>query len=205
MLQAVAMNDHRKLVAWQESMKLVEMVYTATRAFPRDEMFGLVAQMRRAAVSIPSNIAEGAGRNSSKELHQFLGIVSGSIAELETQIELAVRLNYLFADAECAQQLSRVGRLIVGLRSRSRTKPAQGLRMLSRGSRLAGHPLAVTPSRHPVTGQRSRVPPRTPCPVTSHQSLFTHPLHLPVTRHQSPVTHLAPRPVTSHRSPVTHL
>jgi len=84
-----APNDHRKLVAWQEAMKLVEMVYRETACFPKEEIYGLVSQIRRAAVSVPSNIAEGAGRNYSKELLQFIGIASGSLAELETQLELA--------------------------------------------------------------------------------------------------------------------
>jgi len=117
-----ATNDHRKLVAWQEAMKLVEMVYKETARFPKEEIFGLVSQVRRAAVSVPSNIAEGAGRNSSKELLQFLGVASGSLAELETQLELAVRLGYVGAEAESLGQVSRVGRLLVGLRRSLRSK-----------------------------------------------------------------------------------
>ena len=97
-------------------MKLVEVVYRDTSRFPKDELFGLVTQVRRAAVSVPSNIAEGAARNSSRELAQFLGIACGSLAELETQIELAIRLGYLQADAEALSQASLVGRLVNGLR-----------------------------------------------------------------------------------------
>ena len=109
-------NNHRKLIAWQEAMKLVEAVYLATRGFPKEESFGLTAQLRRSAISVPSNIAEGAGRNSSRELVQFLGIASGSLAELDTQIDLAMRLQYLADGSEVVKQCSRVGQLLVALR-----------------------------------------------------------------------------------------
>src|SRR5262245_9751674 len=108
--------SHRDLLAWQEAMRLMEMVYRNTAGFPREEVFGLTAQLRRSAVSVPSNIAEGAARNSPRELFQFLGIANGSLAELETQLEIAVRLGYLDARTECPRQLSRVGKLLIGLR-----------------------------------------------------------------------------------------
>ena len=79
---------HRDLVAWQEAMNLVEVVYRKTDRFPAREIYGLTAQIRRAAISVPSNIAEGAGRNSSREFFQYLGIATGSLAELETQLDL---------------------------------------------------------------------------------------------------------------------
>ena len=97
-------------------MNLVESVYQITTRFPKEEVFGLTAQLRRSAVSVPSNIAEGAGRNSSKELVQFLGIASGSLAELDTQLEIASRLGYVEVDAGVFQQASRVGQLLVALR-----------------------------------------------------------------------------------------
>jgi len=109
-------NTHRDLVAWQEAMKLVEVVYKATATFPKEEVFGLTAQIRRAAVSVPSNIAEGAARNSSREFAQYLGVASGSIAELATQIEIAQRLGYIVHDADISQLADRVGRLVNGLR-----------------------------------------------------------------------------------------
>ncbi len=108
--------DHRKLVAWQEAVKLVTLVYRETAGFPRDEIFGLTSQLRRSAVSIPANIAEGAGRNSSRELAQFLGIASGSRAELDTHLEIALQLGFVRADSELFSQLARVGKLLVGLR-----------------------------------------------------------------------------------------
>ena len=115
-MQMATETTHRDLAAWREAMTLVETIYQDTSRFPKDEMFGLAIQMRRAAVSVPSNIAEGAARNSSRELAQFLGIACGSLAELETQIELAIRLGYLQTNAEAVSQASLVGRLVNGLR-----------------------------------------------------------------------------------------
>ena len=109
-------SSHQDLVAWQEAMPLVEMIYRSTALFPKDEVFGLSAQLRRSAVSIPSNIAEGAGRNSSRELFQFLGIANGSLAEVQTQLEIARRLGYLESETDCPKQASRVGKLLIGLR-----------------------------------------------------------------------------------------
>lgn len=110
------MSNYRDLIAWREAMSLVEVVYRDTENLPRDEAFGLRAQIRRAAVSVPSNIAEGSGRNSSGELRQFVGIASGSLAELETQLELAVRLGFLEARATAIRQADRVGKLVNALR-----------------------------------------------------------------------------------------
>jgi four helix bundle protein len=118
------MHNHRKLIAWQEAMNLVEGVYRVTGAFPRDEIFGLTAQLRRSAVSIPSNIAEGAGRNSSRELAQALGVATGSLAELDTQLEVAARLKYLPDASEIMRQCSRVGQLLVALRRSIKQKIA---------------------------------------------------------------------------------
>ena len=108
--------NHRKLIVWQEAMNLVEMIYRTTARFPGEELYGLVAQLRRSAVSVPSNIAEGAGRNSRRELMQFVGIASGSLAELDTQLEIAARLGYIDKDAEPIRLSSRVGQLLVALR-----------------------------------------------------------------------------------------
>ena len=86
---------HKDLDVWKKSMDLVEGVYRLTKSFPDSEKYGLTNQMRRCAVSIPSNIAEGAGRNSKKEFKQFLYISLGSISELETQLIISSKLNYL--------------------------------------------------------------------------------------------------------------
>ncbi|MDX1452214.1 MAG: four helix bundle protein [Oleiphilaceae bacterium] len=83
---------HQKLLVWQEAMKLAESVYALSRQLPREELFVLTAQLRKCAVSVPSNIAEGASRHSDKEMLRFLNIAKGSLAEMETQILLCERL-----------------------------------------------------------------------------------------------------------------
>jgi four helix bundle protein len=108
--------NHRRLLAWQEAVALVELVYRETARFPREETYELASQMRRCAVSIPANIAEGAGRNSTKELAQFLGVASGSRAELDTHLEVAKRLGLIEARSPLFDRLARVGKLLVGLR-----------------------------------------------------------------------------------------
>jgi four helix bundle protein len=92
-----SIRNFRDLEVWQLGKKIVLRVYQITKAFPREERYGLTAQMRRAAVSIPSNIAEGFNRYNNKEYRQFLYIALGSCAELETQMELACDLGYLDA------------------------------------------------------------------------------------------------------------
>jgi len=87
--------SYKDLIVWQRSMDLVESIYRITERLPANEQWGLVSQMRRAAVSVPSNIAEGYGRQSSGNYIQFLSISRGSLLELETQIELCIRLKYL--------------------------------------------------------------------------------------------------------------
>ena len=89
------MNKFEDLHIWNKSMELVEKVYLLSNTLPNDERFGLISQIRRCSVSIPSNIAEGAGRNSKKEFIHFLSIANGSTAELKTQLLLISRLKYL--------------------------------------------------------------------------------------------------------------
>jgi four helix bundle protein len=90
--------SYRDLIVWQKSMKLVSEIYICSKEFPSDERFGLTSQMRRSAVSIPSNIAEGYGRNSTGDYKRFLQIAVGSLFELQTQIEIAFQLNYVNED-----------------------------------------------------------------------------------------------------------
>lgn len=87
--------SYKDLVAWQKSMDLVTAIYKAAAGFPKDELFGLTSQLRRAAVSIPSNVAEGQGRLSEKEFRHFLGQARGSLMEVETQLQIAANLGYL--------------------------------------------------------------------------------------------------------------
>jgi four helix bundle protein len=117
-----AVTTHRDLHAWREAMAMVELVYRTTAGFPKAEFFGLVNQIRRCAISVPSNIAEGAARNSTREWVQYLGISCGSLSELETQLELAIRLGYLQAYTDALRQLNRVGRIVRALRNSLREK-----------------------------------------------------------------------------------
>ena len=89
------MRNYRDLVVWQKSMVLVTKVYSITRLLPKEELYGLVSQIRRSAVSIPSNIAEGYGRYSTNDYIRFLQIAIGSLYELQTQLEICLNLGYL--------------------------------------------------------------------------------------------------------------
>jgi len=91
----MGVRDYRELIVWQKAMDLVIEAYRLTRAFPREELYGLTNQVRRAAVSIPSNIAEGQARQSKAEFRNFLSIAQGSRAEVETQLTIAMRLDYI--------------------------------------------------------------------------------------------------------------
>lgn len=92
------MKTHKNLVVWQKSMLLVRRVYQLTQTFPKDEIYGLTSQIRRAAVSIPSNIAEGYGRSTDKEIIRFLYVSSGSASEVETQLIICRDIEYLSAE-----------------------------------------------------------------------------------------------------------
>jgi len=113
----MAVKNYADLIAWQKAMDLVELIYKATAQFPKEEIYGLTNQLRRAVVSVPSNIAEGQGRGSPNDFRRFLSISYGSLREVETQILIAKRL-YFLTDAQAERVLSlagEVGRLINGL------------------------------------------------------------------------------------------
>ena len=109
--------DFKDLIVWQKAMELVAEVYILVKKLPKEELFALSDQMRRAAISIPSNIAEGQGRNSSKEYVRFLAFAKGSKAELETQLLLCVKINYLnILEIETAINLiHEIGKMINAL------------------------------------------------------------------------------------------
>ncbi len=107
---------HKDLEAWKKSIELVKDVYFITKNFPSNEQFGLVSQMRRAAVSIPSNLAEGAARFSDKESIRFIEISLGSLAELETQIIIAKELNFIKENQVLLEKIKTVSALLIGLR-----------------------------------------------------------------------------------------
>jgi len=106
---------HENLDARQQAMRLVKVLYEATRTFPREEIYGLTSQLRRSAVSIPSNIAEGAARGSTKEFAQFVNVARGSLSELETQLLIAIDLGYLDRNHEVLAVADRVAQLVAGL------------------------------------------------------------------------------------------
>ncbi|MBC8353391.1 MAG: four helix bundle protein [Planctomycetes bacterium] len=113
----MASKNYRDLIVWQKAMDVVVDVYRMTSEFPSTERYGLASQMQRAAASIPSNIAEGQGRTSDKEFQRFLSIANGSRCELETQIMLSSRLNYIENDMRSVllERSEEIGRLLTGL------------------------------------------------------------------------------------------
>ena len=109
--------SYRDLVAWQKAMDLVTTLYRVTAAFPREEIYGLTSQLRRAAVSVPSNIAEGQGRFGSADFRRFLWLANGSLMELETQILIAERLHYITSEEarRLLNEAAGVGKILHGL------------------------------------------------------------------------------------------
>src|SRR5437899_11424647 len=108
--------SYRDLIAWRKAMHLVREIYDAARLFPREELYGLTNQLRRAAVSVPSNIAEGQARFSAKEFHRFLGHARGSLVEIEIQVMIAQNLAYLTSEQSqvLLDQAAELGRLLNG-------------------------------------------------------------------------------------------
>jgi four helix bundle protein len=111
---------HHDLLAWQQGIALVKIVYQFTSTFPQSELYALTSQMRRAAVSVPANLAEGVARNSTAELLRFLHIARGSLSELETYVVLAKELGYVSDTRQVDAQLDRVFGLVGGLISSRR-------------------------------------------------------------------------------------
>jgi four helix bundle protein len=109
------MKGHHKLDVWKRGIEFVTKIYKLTESFPRNEIYGLVQQMRKSAVSIPSNIAEGAGRNSKNEFKQFLSIAQGSLAELETQLLISRNLGFVKELDSLLIELDELSRMIIGL------------------------------------------------------------------------------------------
>jgi four helix bundle protein len=111
--------DYRQLIVWQKAMDFVELLYRTTAPFPKEELYGLTAQMRRAAVSIHSNIAEGQGRDTAAEFVRFLPIARGSVKEVETQVLLSQRRGYInqAKEAELTRFTDEIIRLLTGLKA----------------------------------------------------------------------------------------
>lgn len=117
------MKTHKDLDVWKSSIDLVEAIYAMTQKYPKEEMYGLTNQIRRSAVSIPSNIAEGAARNSNKEYIQFLYTSLGSLSELETQLIIAQKLNYPI-QTNIFEELERIRKMLIKLIQYQKTKNA---------------------------------------------------------------------------------
>jgi len=113
---------HKNLEVWKKAMDLAMQVYSLTARFPKEELYGLTSQMRRSAVSIPSNIVEGVARHSRKEFIQFLHIATGSVAELETQLLLATRMGFISRDNPFSR-IKEVRKLLLGLLRSLKRKP----------------------------------------------------------------------------------
>jgi four helix bundle protein len=113
----MSQSSYKDLIAWKKGMELVAMIYDATDGFPPHEQFGLVSQLRRAAVSVPSNIAEGRARYSNRDFVRFLRHSRGSLAEIETQILIAQQRRYLpdGTTTQLSQRLDELGRILSGL------------------------------------------------------------------------------------------
>lgn len=113
----MTLQTHKDLKVWQESKDLVTHIYALTSKFPKEEIYSITAQIKRAAISIPSNIAEGAARDSNKEYIHFLYISLGSVAELDTQLIIAKDLNFLNENEfnEISEKLNNIGKMLSGL------------------------------------------------------------------------------------------
>ena len=114
------MKKYEDLIVWQKAMEFAESVYRIQRKLPREETYGLGDQIRRAVVSIPSNIAEGCGRDTDADFQRFLCIARGSLFEVRTQLDLAVRLGYVKLPEEVLLQAAEIGRMLNSLISRLR-------------------------------------------------------------------------------------
>jgi four helix bundle protein len=114
----VKTNSYKDLIVWQKSILLVKKIYKLTLLFPTEEKFGLISQMRRAAVSIPSNIAEGQARHRTGEFIQFVSVAEGSLAELDTQITISVELDYCKEEdlKEIFQLVTEIRKMLNALR-----------------------------------------------------------------------------------------
>jgi len=137
--------SYRDLIAWQKAMELVESIYKLTAQLPDAERFGLATQLRRAAVSIPSMLAEGHARASTRDFARFLSMARGSLAEVETQVLIAERLRFVSGDAvqQLLAQCDELGRVLRGL------KKALDQKIASRAPdrALAPHPSSLIPTQ----------------------------------------------------------
>ncbi len=121
----MTVTNYRELIVWQKSMELARVVYTLSACFPKEEMYGLVSQIRRAAVSVPSNIAEGQARRTTGEFLLFLSYAEGSLAEIDTQLLLSIAPGFVTTEqtVEAAQLLNECQRMLRALRAKLAPHP----------------------------------------------------------------------------------
>jgi four helix bundle protein len=112
------MHKYKELKVWQKAMDLAEAIYEVTKGFPSEEKYGVTSQLRRCAISIPSNIAEGAGRNTNKDFNRFLDVSVGSLFELETQVLLSFRVGFLNLPSKntLIDEVSQIHAMLIGLK-----------------------------------------------------------------------------------------
>ena len=151
----MAIKTYKDLEVWQLAMSLAEDVYVASRTFPSDEKFALRDQLRRAAVSIPSNIAEGFGRDTTKDFLHFLFMARGSLFEVTTQLELARRLKYLSDTTNLNEKAERVGMMINALATR--LKERLSARATNREPRTTSHEPRTTNHEPRTTNRESLI------------------------------------------------
>ena len=144
------MKSFRELEVWQYAMDLVELVYRKLKTFPREEQFALCDQLRRAVVSVPSNIAEGFGRDSHKDFAHFLSQARGSLYEVSTQLEVAIRLGYMKPDEEIIAKMNSVSKMLRSLKSHLVNSP--------------GTPHQAPGTKHQAPGTKHQAP------STKHQA-----------------------------------
>ena len=126
--------SYEDLLVWKKSIALTNLIYTYTRGFPKDELYGLSSQIRRSAVSVASNIAEGCARNSYGEFIQFLGIATGSLAEVHTQLIIAHNQQYIKKEElkTAVEELNEIRRMLNGLKASLRQTPARNQQLVTR-------------------------------------------------------------------------
>jgi len=139
---------HKQLEVWKKSMELAVKIYDVTRSFPESEKYGLVSQMRRSAVSIPSNLAEGAARQGPAEFVRFVHIALGSCSELDTQLDLSHRLGYLSVETWEAVngKLEEIDRMLIGLRNSLRERQSRKKGVKGKKQAVKDEAFAVTPN-----------------------------------------------------------
>ena len=113
----MAQRPHKNLIVWKEGVEFVKLIYNITSKFPKEELFGMTSQLRRASVSVPVNIAEGAARNSKKEMRQFLYIADGSLSEIDTLLVISLELGFISKNEYdiCTTKMDKINALLKGL------------------------------------------------------------------------------------------